>query len=110
MKSTLFLASKFWLLNPERRNVTSHLRNQTLSDVHFWCRFAVPQHLELHVGPPSSTCLAGHGGALTQSLVISRRAGGGSKKTLKLRLLIEYPHQGKLLRETADVKDFPDDL
>jgi len=76
----------------------------------FSCKFAVPQHLELHVGPPSSTSLAGHGGALTQSLVVSRRAGGGSKKPLKLRLLIEYQYQGKLLRETADVKDFPADL
>jgi hypothetical protein len=74
------------------------------------CRFAVPQHLELHVGPPSSTSLAGNGGALTQSLVLSRRAGAASKKSLKLRLLIEYLYQGKLLRETADVKDFPVDL
>ena len=69
----------------------------------------MPQHLELHVGPPSSTSLPANGGALTQSLVLSRR-GVAAKKPLKLRLLIEYTYQGATVRDTSDVKDFPADL
>ena len=75
------------------------------------CRYAVPQHLEVHVGPPSSTSLPANGGALTQSLVLSRKATvGGAKKPLKLRLLVEYSLNGSTVRDTADVKDFPPDL
>jgi hypothetical protein len=74
-------------------------------------RYAVPQHLELHVGPPSSTSLPANGGALTQSLMLSRKAAaGGSKKPLKLRLLIEYSLHGATVRDTSDVKDFPAEL
>lgn len=70
----------------------------------------MPQHLEVHVGPPSSTSLPANGGALTQSLVLSRKAAGGTKKQLKLRLLIEYVMQGASVRDTSDVKDFPPEL
>ena len=81
--------------------------SQTLEP--FACKFAVPPHLEISVSPPSGASLAGHGGAITQSLTLQRKAAAASKP-LKMRLLIEFKRNGRAVHDVVEFADFPSDL
>ena len=87
--------------------VRARVSGQTLEP--FACKFAVPPHLEISVSPPSGASLAGHGGAITQSLTLSRKAAGAAKP-LKMRLLIEYKRNGRPVHDVVEFVDFPSDL
>ena len=61
------------------------------------------------MSPPSGASLAGHGGAITQSLTLQRKAAAASKP-LKMRLLIEFKRNGRAVHDVVEFADFPSDL
>ena len=69
----------------------------------------MPPHLEISVSPPSGAALAGHGGAITQSLALARKPAGAAK-ALKMRLLIEFRRNGRTVHDVVEFVDFPADL
>jgi len=72
----------------------------------FVCKAAVPRYLKITMGPPSSNLLSPGGlGAITQTMVIKNLEQG--KRTLRVRLRIEYLHKGVVKNDMEDVFNFP---
>uniref|UniRef100_A0A7S0EN88 GAE domain-containing protein n=1 Tax=Hanusia phi TaxID=3032 RepID=A0A7S0EN88_9CRYP len=89
--------------------IMATFRNSLPNDMtEFSCKVAVPKHLQITMGPPSSTILRGNGGAITQTMNVTN--GQRGSKPLKMRLVIQYVQNGEKFRESADVSNFPSGL
>ncbi|CAG2183028.1 unnamed protein product [Oppiella nova] len=65
---------------------------------------AVPKTFQLQLMPPSSNRIAeSNMGAVNQVIKVTNP----NKNPLKLRLKIEYQHNGNKVQETSDVTSFP---
>lgn len=89
--------------------VMATIRNSSKDDLsNFSCKVAVPKHLQITIGPPSSTILRGNGGAITQTMNVTNAHRG--VKPLKMRMVLQYLRAGKPERQEADIMSFPQGL
>eukprot|EP00802_Teleaulax_amphioxeia_P001911 Tamp_01913.p1 GENE.Tamp_01913~~Tamp_01913.p1 ORF type:complete len:955 (+),score=284.97 Tamp_01913:1710-4574(+) len=89
--------------------IMATIRNSAKDDLtNFSCKVAVPKHLQITIGPPSSTILRGSGGAITQTMNVTNAHRG--VKPLKMRMVLGYDRNGKKERQEADIINFPKEL
>lgn len=96
--------------NPQSTLIEAQFVNKS-PDIYsnFVFQAAVPKFLQLHLDPASSNTLPASGdGSITQKLKVSNSQHG--KKSLVMRIRINYEANGKDVLEDGQISNFPRDL
>ncbi|EPS72982.1 hypothetical protein M569_01768 [Genlisea aurea] len=96
--------------NPQTTLIEAQFLNKSTNVYYnFVFQAAVPKFLQLHLDPASDTSLPGSGnGWITQKLRVSNSQHG--KKSLIMRIRINYEVNGKGVLEEGQINNFPRDL